>query len=163
MRRASLALVTVIVICFAAPALAQTARASGTVKDTGGKAMKGATVKATNKDAYPSQDDQKAWLDTECNKAAADYTGGADLDAKKLILTWDLREQESWDAGSTKVNCKVASALPDKSGLQAVTGSIKVAPAGPDGGQPQDGGPPSDGGGGPATASSAPPSTKQNG
>jgi tetratricopeptide (TPR) repeat protein len=66
MRRASLALVTVIVICFAAPALAQTARASGTVKDTGGKAMKGATVRATNKDAYPSQitsttDDKGRW------------------------------------------------------------------------------------------------------
>jgi tetratricopeptide (TPR) repeat protein len=66
MRRASLALVTVIVICFAAPALAQTARASGTVKDTAGKAMKGATVRATNKDAYPSQitsttDDKGRW------------------------------------------------------------------------------------------------------
>src|SRR5262245_18596258 len=66
MRRASLALVTVIVICFAASALAQTARASGTVKDTAGKAMKGATVRATNKDAYPSQitsttDDKGRW------------------------------------------------------------------------------------------------------
>jgi tetratricopeptide (TPR) repeat protein len=55
MRRASLALATVIVMCLAVPALAQTARASGTVKDTAGKSMKGATVKATNKDAYPSQ------------------------------------------------------------------------------------------------------------
>lgn len=66
MRRASLVFVTVIVICFAAPALAQTARASGTVKDTAGKAMKGATVRATNKDAYPSQitstsDDKGRW------------------------------------------------------------------------------------------------------
>jgi len=119
-------------------------------------------LKTKFKDTYPAQDDQKAWLDTECTKQAADYTDGADLDAKKLILTWDLREQESWDAGSTKVNCKVAALLPDKSGLQAVTGSIKGAPPG-DGGQPQDGGPPSDGGGGPATSSSAPPSTKKNG
>ena len=46
MRRASLALATVIVICLAVPALAQTARATGTVKDTAGKSMKGATVKA---------------------------------------------------------------------------------------------------------------------
>ncbi|GAB3139014.1 septum formation family protein [Amycolatopsis sp. NPDC004378] len=115
------------------------------------------------KEGYPSQNDQKAWLDTECTKQAADYTGGADLDAKKLILTWDLREQESWDAGSAKVNCKVAALLPDKSGLQAVTGSVKAAPGGPDGGQPQDGGQPSDGGGGPATSSSAPPSTKTSG
>jgi hypothetical protein len=120
-------------------------------------------LKTNFKDGYPAQDNQKAWLDTECNKAAADYTGGADLDAKKLILTWDLREQESWDTGSTKVNCKVASALPDKSGLQAVTGSVKAAPAGPDGGQPQDGGPPSDGGGGPATPNPAPSTAKQGG
>ena len=46
--------------------MAQSARATGTVKDTGGKAMKGATIKATNKDAYPSQitsstDDKGRW------------------------------------------------------------------------------------------------------
>jgi len=66
MPRALLALVTVLVTCFAAPSLAQTARASGTVKDTAGKTMKGATVKASNKDAYPSQitsttDDKGRW------------------------------------------------------------------------------------------------------
>jgi tetratricopeptide (TPR) repeat protein len=66
MRRASLALATVIVICLAVPAFAQTARASGTVKDTSGKAMKGATVRASNKDAYPPQitsstDDKGRW------------------------------------------------------------------------------------------------------
>ena len=54
MRRASLAFAAVL-ICLAVPALAQTARASGTVKDTSGKTMKGATVRAMNKDAYPSQ------------------------------------------------------------------------------------------------------------
>lgn len=66
MPRASLALATVIALCFAAPVLAQTARASGTVKDTSGRAMKGATVRATNKDAYPPQiasstDDKGRW------------------------------------------------------------------------------------------------------
>jgi len=66
MRTASLTLATVIVICLAVPALAQTARATGTVKDTSGKTMKGATVKAMNKDAYPSQitsttDDKGRW------------------------------------------------------------------------------------------------------
>jgi hypothetical protein len=55
MRRASLALVTVIAVCLATPAFAQTARATGTVKDTSGKPMKGATVRAMNKDAYPPQ------------------------------------------------------------------------------------------------------------
>ena len=66
MPRAPLALATMIVLCFAAPTLAQTARATGTVKDTAGKAMKGASVRASNKDAYPSQvtsttDDKGRW------------------------------------------------------------------------------------------------------
>ena len=82
-------------------------------------------LKSHFKDSYPKLDDQKSWLDTQCNKAAQDYTGGADLTAKKLTLGWDSREQESWDAGSTKVNCKVAATLPDGSGFQAVTGSVK--------------------------------------
>ena len=55
MRRPSFALAAVIVTVLAVPALAQTARATGTVKDTAGKSMKGATVRAMNKDAYPSQ------------------------------------------------------------------------------------------------------------
>jgi hypothetical protein len=40
MRRASFVLAAVIVTCLAVPAFAQTARATGTVKDTGGKSMK---------------------------------------------------------------------------------------------------------------------------
>ncbi|MFF0144600.1 putative regulator of septum formation [Amycolatopsis sulphurea] len=90
------------------------------------------------KNGYPNQKDQKAWLDTECTKAAKDYTGGADLGEKKLILGWDVREQESWDAGSTKVNCKVAATLADGSGFQAVTGSVKAqsAPDSPEGSPP---------------------------
>ncbi|MFD2467344.1 septum formation family protein [Amycolatopsis silviterrae] len=78
------------------------------------------------KDGYPKLDDQKSWLDTECNKAAKEYTGSSDLSSKKLTLGWDSREQESWDAGSTKVNCKVAATLQDGSGFQAVTGSVKA-------------------------------------
>lgn len=94
---------------------------------------------------YPSQNDQKTWLDTQCSAAADAYDGKADLSAKKLILTWDVREQESWDAGSTTVNCKVAAALPDKSGLAPVTGSIKgAAGTGGDGGPPPAGGASSD-------------------
>jgi hypothetical protein len=120
-------------------------------------------LKTQFKDTYPSRDDQKTWLDTQCSKAASDYTGGADLGAKHLIVTWDVREQESWSAGSTKVNCKVAAKLPDNSGLQAVTGSLKAAPAGPDGGQPPgEGGPPADGGGGPNN-NSAPASPTKTG
>jgi hypothetical protein len=39
----------------AAPAAAQNARAIGTVRDTGGKAIKGATVRAINPDATPGE------------------------------------------------------------------------------------------------------------
>ncbi|NKQ53466.1 septum formation family protein [Amycolatopsis sp. K13G38] len=76
-------------------------------------------------DGYPSQEDQAKWLDTECNRDVQGYAGGVNLADQKLILTWDLREQESWDAGSTLVNCKVGAKLPDNSGLAPVTGSIK--------------------------------------
>lgn len=37
------------------PALAQGARATGTVRDTGGKPIKGATIRAVNPDAIPSE------------------------------------------------------------------------------------------------------------
>jgi hypothetical protein len=74
---------------------------------------------------YPSQNDQKAWLDTQCNDELKKYAGSADISAQKLILTWDLREQESWNVGSTQVNCKVGAKLPDDSGLAQVTGSIR--------------------------------------
>ncbi|WP_245976138.1 septum formation family protein [Amycolatopsis palatopharyngis] len=78
-------------------------------------------------DGWPNQDDQQTWLDVECNKAADKYTGDADLDKKGLILGWDVREQESWAVGSTKVNCKVGAALEDGSGLAVVKGSVKKA------------------------------------
>ncbi len=50
----------------AGPAAAQNARATGTVRDTGGKAIKGATVRATNPDATPGEitavtDDNGRW------------------------------------------------------------------------------------------------------
>jgi hypothetical protein len=50
----------------AGPATAQTARASGTVRDTDGKAIKGATIRAANPDAYPprvvsTSDDRGRW------------------------------------------------------------------------------------------------------
>jgi hypothetical protein len=87
---------------------------------------------------FPTEDDQAAWLDTECNNAVQSYAGGVDLAAKNLIVSWDTRQQESWDAGSTLVNCKVGAKLPDNSGLQAITGSIRTPAqdAPPPGGQP---------------------------
>jgi hypothetical protein len=105
--------------------------------------------------SYPKQDDQQAWLDTECAKSAADYTSGGDLAAKNLILTWDVREQESWDAGSTLVNCKVGAKLEDGSGLAPVVGSIKVAPGGPGDAPPPGAGDPTAGTGAPPPSSSS--------
>jgi hypothetical protein len=77
---------------------------------------------------YPSKDEQDEWLDRTCTKAARTYSGGEDLKKLKLIVSWDTRTKASWAAGSQLVNCKVAALLADKSGLAAVTGSIKAAP-----------------------------------
>jgi len=97
---------------------------------------------------YPSQTDQTTWLDTECNHDVQGYAGGVDLSSQKLSLTWDTREQESWDAGSTQVNCKVGAVLPDNSGLAAVTGSIRQqAQDAPPAQSSQAAAPPSQGGG----------------
>jgi hypothetical protein len=88
-----------------------------------------ATLDLTDRfdDGYPSESSQQTWLDVECNKAADEYTGDADLAEQGLILGWDVREQESWNVGSTKVNCKVGAALEDGSGLAVVKGSVKKA------------------------------------
>jgi hypothetical protein len=43
----------VVLVALSVPALAQTARAVGTVRDLNGKAIKGATVRALNPEAYP--------------------------------------------------------------------------------------------------------------
>lgn len=92
---------------------------------------------------YPNEKDQATWLDTECGNDVQSYAGGVDLAGQHLILTWDTREQESWDAGSTLVNCKVGAKLPDNSGLQAVTGSVRqqAQDAPPAGGPPAPAGP----------------------
>lgn len=53
-------------VFLATPALAQSARATGTVKDTNGRPIKGAIVRAINKDARPAEitsstDDKGRW------------------------------------------------------------------------------------------------------
>jgi tetratricopeptide (TPR) repeat protein len=66
MRRLPTAVALFLSFCLAAPALAQSARASGSVRSADGKPLKGATVRAVNKDAYPpeiasSTDDKGRW------------------------------------------------------------------------------------------------------
>ncbi|WP_433408848.1 septum formation family protein [Saccharomonospora azurea] len=79
-------------------------------------------------DSYPSEDEQKEWLEPKCAKLVHKYTGGKDVEALAkdgLILSWDTRSEESWEAGSTLVNCKVGATLEDHSGLAPVQGSVK--------------------------------------
>ena len=51
-RRASLTLMLLVALTAAAPAAAQTGRASGTVRDTNGDAVKGATIRAIKPGAF---------------------------------------------------------------------------------------------------------------
>jgi hypothetical protein len=55
MRRVYLATLAVFSLCIAAPAYAQTGRVTGVVKDTAGKPIKGATVRASNPEAIPRE------------------------------------------------------------------------------------------------------------
>lgn len=55
MQRLHLFRAAIITLCLAVPALAQTGRVGGQVKDTEGKPIKGATVKALNPNASPSE------------------------------------------------------------------------------------------------------------
>ncbi|OLT39053.1 hypothetical protein BJF85_07495 [Saccharomonospora sp. CUA-673] len=75
-------------------------------------------------DSFPEPEDQDEFLDRRCNRLANEYSGDQDLREQGLIVTWDTRTQESWDAGSTLVNCKVAALLEDNSGLAPVRGSV---------------------------------------
>ena len=55
MRRLHLFYAAIVTLCLAVPAFAQTGRVGGMVKDTEGKPIKGATVKAQNPSASPSE------------------------------------------------------------------------------------------------------------
>lgn len=74
---------------------------------------------------YPATDQQQTALGKLCKPVVADYTGGANLSTYQLTATWDTIRQESWAAGSHKVNCEIGAMLPDGSGLGPVTNSVK--------------------------------------
>jgi len=82
---------SVLVMGLATAAAAQQARATGTVKDTGGKPIKGATVTAVNPDASPSRiasatDDKGRWamigLKTGTWSFSAEAPGYVKVEAK---------------------------------------------------------------------------------
>jgi hypothetical protein len=73
---------------------------------------------------FPPSEQQDDVLFAECGKLTAEYTGGADLKARGLIVTWDTRLPESWAAGSRQANCKVG-AQPVDNVLIAWEGSVR--------------------------------------
>ncbi|WP_345415819.1 septum formation family protein [Pseudonocardia xishanensis] len=77
-------------------------------------------------DAFPAVADQDGFLQPECSRIAADYAGGAQAIAdKKLTVYWDNVTEDSWNAGTRRVNCNLAALLPDRSGFAPVTGPAK--------------------------------------
>jgi hypothetical protein len=77
-------------------------------------------------DAFPAVGDQDGFLQPTCAEIADEYAGGAEVIAdKNLTVYWDNLTEESWRAGSRKVNCNLAALLPDRSGFAPVTGSVR--------------------------------------
>ncbi len=78
------------------------------------------------KDKQPTVDEQDGFLQAACQKAANGFAGNDQvIGQKKLTVYWDNLSDASWKAGSRKVNCNLATLLPDGSGFAAITGSVK--------------------------------------
>jgi len=76
-------------------------------------------------DEFPAVGDQDAYLQPTCVEIANEYAGGADVISDKgLTVYWDNLTEESWNAGTRKVNCNLAALLPDRSGFAPVTGPV---------------------------------------
>ncbi|HYZ37723.1 MAG TPA: septum formation family protein, partial [Pseudonocardiaceae bacterium] len=75
---------------------------------------------------YPDEAAQDKVLNTECTRLAGDYSGGPAVATNKgLTLFWETLHEQSWHAGSTRVDCRLGAFLPDRSGFAPVTGSVK--------------------------------------
>jgi hypothetical protein len=75
---------------------------------------------------YPDEAAQDKTLSTECTQLAKGYAGGPAVAGNKgLTLFWETLRTQSWQAGSTKVDCRLGAFLPDRSGFAPVTGSVK--------------------------------------
>lgn len=79
-------------------------------------------------DGYPAEKDQQTYLDKTCSEEVDKYSGGKDIQKNGLVLTWDTRQKASWEAGSKKVNCKIAAEPKNKTSLSPVTGTIRKSP-----------------------------------
>jgi hypothetical protein len=79
-------------------------------------------------DDFPAVDAQDDFLQTECTKIATGYAGGDDvIGDKKLTVYWDNLTEDSWKAGTRRVNCNLAALLPDRSGFAPVVGTVRGA------------------------------------
>jgi hypothetical protein len=75
---------------------------------------------------FPAVEAQDDFLQGECTKIATGYAGGDEvIGQKKLTVYWDNLTDDSWKAGTRKVNCNLAALLPDRSGFAPVTGSVR--------------------------------------
>jgi putative regulator of septum formation len=77
---------------------------------------------------YPTEEQQREKTVDLCPPVASQYSGNKDLAALSLSLYSDTLKQESWAAGSRKVNCKVG-ALEEDGALRPVVGSVRAQPA----------------------------------
>lgn len=73
---------------------------------------------------YPSERKQRRALVDKCAAAVKDYTE-RDYKSLGLQLTWDTLSKKSWNAGSHRVNCKLAATTKGSSDLKATTGSAR--------------------------------------
>ncbi|OZM82349.1 hypothetical protein CFP66_11345 [Pseudonocardia sp. MH-G8] len=77
-------------------------------------------------EGFPAVGDQDAYLQSTCVDIANEYAGSAEVIAdKELTVYWDNLTEESWNAGTRKVNCNLAALLPDRSGFAPVTGPVQ--------------------------------------
>ncbi|MEJ8278712.1 septum formation family protein [Pseudonocardia spirodelae] len=77
-------------------------------------------------DAWPAVEDQDKFLQPACTDAANTFAGNDKVITDKgLTVYWGNLSEESWKAGSRKVNCNIGTLLPDNSGFAAITGSVK--------------------------------------
>ena len=75
---------------------------------------------------FPDENKQDDAAGPACTTLAAEYAGGPNVVAeKKLTVYWDTVRQDSWLAGTRKVDCKLGALLPDKSGFAPVTGGVR--------------------------------------
>jgi hypothetical protein len=83
-------------------------------------------LKGSFPQGYPEEAAQDRVLNPECTRLANDFAGGPAVVANKgLTLFWETLRLESWQAGSTRVDCRLGAFLPDRSGFAPVTGSVK--------------------------------------